>query len=924
MMIRCSIRVVAFLGAVAASVSSGSSIPKRLRTAARQVSLLSRAATGGSNAFDPNIVYAEFLNQCAGANLDMDTCLILSTISAFMAMENGPQRKLQEGCDGPDINEQDLRLIMDGTKAQCIQSGVSITNAEFESTVAGFMTIFGSDCFCSDDEESMLMLMEITLDAAADCAQVELDMPKCLKDHVILTLSSGNPPSDSATDGGIQRKLQDPTASPCDQSNLLAGLAMYASTMIEDGKGKCAAQDVSVGTDQLIKAYADLVSIFSAQQCWGVTSDTGCEGGMSDDDLGNSGGGFDGLGVAISYIEQCAGIDINMDSCLASTSISAILPVAFSQSQSQPTRGRLLQLSGGESECIAPELNEQALRYIVGESALQCSSKGVDATNQEIEQTVKDFTAFFGAQECWVALCEEQANPTDEFYKLVFEEIAQCAGAHFNWNPCLVDQFFALLISGPGGSLEGVRRKLQGSFETCASESSEAEFTFVVTFLVAGANEKCLELGEIVAPDDVAEAEAELLKLFTAQQCWGTPIDCPVPENDYRSAYLNFIEERINMMLGGCVGSGSNTCVFQRSIEVMHGMTLLGWSQDGHSDLPQVASDQSTLCVPPAVSEVEIDKIAKHAQAFCVSSGSPALEADEYNNTVMDLNLLVAEPSCWDDICQPAVKDFIMGEWMGYCTSMNLEFLFNQVQSNTALDIDMVKCMVNYILSTEEESDEALTCEPPLPGLGECGLDIGEEAFVQCGGVINVPSTTTEPPMQFSMSFSMNFNVDDWFPNEGNGQEVGVYIVEACNVIEFLHSNMTLSCLEPICDGLWIEDTLTVADGIGGETDDVTDDNTMIVDDDVGGIGGETDDGTDDKTTVVDGTGGEDDDGTDGTTVVEAPTGSSPLTPPPTKQPTPNPTSKPSPPVTKTNGSHSSGRAAAVSFALVFTSILMV
>ena len=98
----------------------------------------------------------------------------------------------------------------------------------------------------------------------------------------------------------------------------------------------------------------------------------------------------------------------------------------------------------------------------------------------------------------------------------------------------------------------------------------------------------------------------------------------------------------------------------------------------------------------------------------------------------------------------------------------------------------------------------------------------------------------------------------------------------------------------------------------------------MIVDDDVGGIGGETDDGTDDKTTVVDGTGGEDDDGTDGTTVVEAPTGSSPLTPPPTKQPTPNPTSKPSPPVTKTNGSHSSGRAAAVSFALAFTSILMI
>ena len=878
-------QVGAFLGTVALSTASGISIPKRLRTATSQVSFSSRPDLEASNAFDPAFIYVEFLNRCSGASLDMDSCLVSSTVSAFMGMENG--RKLQqeeEGCtSGPDINEELLRLVMDVSKAQCIASDVSISDAEFEITVAGFMTIFSStECFCADDAASQLLLMEITLDAAADCAQVELDMPQCLKDHVLLYLTSSTP--DISSNVGVQRKLQDST-STCEQSYLLNGLAMYAATMLEDGKVKCAAQDISVGTDQLLKAHSDLVSVFSAQQCWGVNSDTDCEVVTSDDDIDStSGGGINGLGVAIRYIEQCAGVDINMDSCLTSTSISALLPVAFAQSQ--PSRERLLQLSDNEPECMAPKLSDLTLRYIVGESALKCSSKGIDASEEEIEQTVNNFIDFFGAQECWVALCEEQTNPSEEMYKLLFEEIAQCAGAHFNWNPCLLDQLFELLVSSgpPNASLEGVRRKLQVTFEPCASsESSEAEFTFVVNMLLAGAEQNCVELGETVSPADVAEAQVELLKLFTAQQCWGAASDCAVPENDYRFAYLKFVEERISMMLGECVGAEAITCVFSRSIEVMQGMELLGWSVDGHSDLAQVDDDLSTLCVPPAISEVDVGDIAKHAQAYCVASGIPALDSDDYSAAIEGLHVLVSETSCWDDLCQPDIKNFITGEWIEYCTSLNLEFLLAQVQSNTALDIEMVECMVNYILPTGVESFTSLTCEPPLPGLGVCGHEIGEEAYVQCGGEITLPATTTTPSMQFSMSFSF----DDWFPPEGNGPEVDAYINEACNVIQYLHSNMTMSCLQPVCDGLWIEDTLTVDNGVVGEDDDSTDDKS---------------------------------------TIVETPQPTKQPTPRPSTKPTPSSSSKPTPPATRSNGSiPSSGRFAAffIAVVLVFSSLMV-
>jgi hypothetical protein len=842
-----------------------------------QLPISTETVTGENQdaAFNPANVFVEFLNRCSGANLDMENCLVSSTVSAFMGMENGPQRKLQtneEGCGGPDINEESLRLIMDGTKAQCIQSGVSITNQEFDSTVTGFMTIFGSDCFCTtDDEESRLMLMEITLEVAAECAQVVLDMPQCLKDHLVLTLSSTNPGMDSATShDGIQRKLHDPSSS-CEQSYLLSGLAMNASTMLEDGKAKCAALDVSVGTDQIIKAHSDLVSIFSAQQCWGLNSDPGCEGETSDDELGNTDGVLNGLSIAIRYIEQCAGLELDIDSCLISNSISALLPAQ------RPLRE--LQLSDVASECIAPELSDLTLSYIVGKSAAQCSSKGVDSSADEVAQAVTKLVDFFSAQECWVALCEEQANPSPELYKLFFEEIGQCAGAHFDWNPCLRDQVFAFLSSDtPNSSLERIRRKLQSTFEPCTNDSGEAEFIFLVNMLLAGAEESCLQIGETIAPGDVSEAQAELLKLFTAQQCWGTSINCAVPQNDYRSAYLTFVETRISMMLSACVGAEANTCVFNRSVEVMQGMKLLGWSLDGHSAL-SVASE-STLCIPLTISATDIDEIVKHAQAFCFASGTPALNSDEYNQSIEDLNTLVDDPTCWDDLCQPSVKNFIMQEWMEHCTSLNLDFLLNQAQSNTALDIEMVGCMVSYILS-KEENIAPLTCGTPLSNLVECGLDIGGEAFIHCGGEMPLPAATTAPPMQFSMSFS----IDDWFPSEENGQEVGAYIDEACTVIEYLHSSMTPSCLQPVCAGLWIEDTLTVDEG------------AEVVDDD----------GTDEKSTID-----------------ETPAGSAPLTPQPTKQPTPPPTSK-STTATKTNDSPSSGRAAALSLVtvLAFSSILM-
>ena len=77
-----------------------------------------------------------------------------NTVNAFMEMDGPPpndddgnapmQRFLQqvdEDCDTPDVSEQDLRYIMGGAKDECIGSGITISDQEFESTVDGFLKI---------------------------------------------------------------------------------------------------------------------------------------------------------------------------------------------------------------------------------------------------------------------------------------------------------------------------------------------------------------------------------------------------------------------------------------------------------------------------------------------------------------------------------------------------------------------------------------------------------------------------------------------------------------------------------------------------------------------------------------------------------------------------------------------------------------
>ena len=115
-----------------------------------------------------------------------------------------------------------------------------------------------------------------------------------------------------------------------------------------------------------------------------------------------------------------------------------------------------------------------------------------------------DFMNFFGADQCWVSLCEEGSNPSELMLRIVLEEIAHCAGADFGDHQCIYDQVFALLFTSDASdsTFDGVRRKLEhalggpGQEAPCEGQPSDEELAFISGLLLAGAAEQCMELGE--------------------------------------------------------------------------------------------------------------------------------------------------------------------------------------------------------------------------------------------------------------------------------------------------------------------------------------------------------------------------------------------------------------------------------------------
>jgi len=385
----------------------------------------------------------------------------------------------------------------------------------------------------------------------------------------------------------------------------------------------------------------------------------------------------------------------------------------------------------------------------------------------------------FSAQDCWVALCEEESNPTEMLLQIIFEEIARCAGAELDFNPCILDQIFVMVDSSNDSdeTLDGIRRRLEQSFgspgenddvDPCLDQLSDHELEFAVGLMLAGAQEQCMNLGETFEEGEIVYAQSELFKLFSAQHCWGSTGDCNERGDEHQSGdYLDFIEESAILMLSSCanVQEVPVPCVFSRSIEVMHGVNYLGWSHDGSTSFGHLSEELvSSICIPPSTTVHDIQQIVTHAEEYCIEFGDQGANY-HYEQAVTDLQNLVADHDCWAELCEPEMKENIVEEWMHTCASVDLKFLTTHDDDsldNTPLDDDILHCMIKFIVPEMEQPDANWACILPHVGNDICNLDAGKEAYIFCGGELGLthwpsPSSSTPPTPSPSMQFSMSF-----------------------------------------------------------------------------------------------------------------------------------------------------------------------
>jgi len=840
--------------------------------------------------FNPATVYFRYLDQCAESNLDTDSCLVSNTFLAISEMESPPtgdnddgddtdflgrRRFLEDDCSTPEVDEEDLRLVMVGIKEQC-----GTTDQEFESAVDGFVKIFDSDsCFqqlCEDASDLSGLFLEIMLDDAAKCANVELDINQCIMDNVFETMSDVGD-SDSNSDAErVRRKLIDSLdsqdSSSCEESSY-EELEFYLSFVLMGSETNC-----SVTTEEITKATSDLATIFTTQHCWfndceenhedysdndDYLEDDCWDDGCDDDHGVIIEDGLDYFNIAIKYIEQCSGLDLNTTTCLASSTIDTFTEWGTAPNvQSQNNHHRLLETSE-DDECTPPEFDEPSMRYIVEESKQQCMIRGHVISDQELNETVGDFMDFFGAESCWISLCEEESSPSEMMLQIMFEEIAQCAGAELDFNPCLLDQIFQIVFFSEDSddSFDGVRRKLEEALsssdeptEPCDDQLDDTDLQFAIDVLLAGAEEQCMEMGEAFESGEVDRAKSELFKLFGAQHCWGVSHDCNDDKGDnlygeHHTSYLEFIEESTTLMLGQCVDTDVEnvSCVFSRSVEVIHGMKRFGWSYDGdghHSDLAQ--DSVSSICAPPSEEEYDVEQITSHAVDHCREAGATVIDS-HHNQTVVDLNYLTANPDCWEDLCEPEAKELIAEEWMHQCASIDLKFLTTHgphMVGEASLDSDILRCMANYIAAEKWGFDAHWACSLPQLGDDICGPNptdhgTGKYAYFHCADEGETLPPSLSPPMKptahpsrhpsmhLSMSFayndefdwteydpdmslSMSLRLDDDDDDDVHKQEseMTLYIETVCGLIDELNTDIAQDCLQPVCD-IGLDDVFT-------------------------------------------------------------------------------------------------------------------
>lgn len=801
----------------------------------------------------------KFVEQCAGIELDRDDCIV-STIFDMMASQDMSRRRFlqqgEESCDAPDIGDEILIAMLAGARGQCLYKSIEYTEEEYEEKRAQVFGFFGAEsCWIDLCEEFMNpseAFMMLFFEEVADCAGAQLDLVnQCLVDGVLDLMFSLEAENNTDVVGAdmSQRVLRVLSHNETEVSTQCETpsedeVGPFVGLLLVTIEQNCTASGELIGQSELEMAYNELLKLFIAPpQCWG--GDAGdCEDQSQNDDYDedNEDNGLNHIDIAIKFVEECSGIDLDMDDCFTAHSLEML------SSGQDMSRRRYLEHSDDSYSCndASPGFSEETLLSVFASARQMCSSYSIEYTTEEYEQRSSKLLDIFDADNCFISLCKETINPTETYLTIFFEVAAECAGIESEIvNQCLwdhvIDTAVSSMMEGESDGPDLLRRKLSHeSVDDTCYKPSEAEIAWFVTPVLMEAGHSCAQLGEEFGQAEIDTVYNEFVKLVTAPpKCLGELASSPCSEGGVDKKSQDEIDskfvEHVQEIAFGALMSCSNvveTCVMKKSMEILLGNV--------------------DSCAPPVIEDLDIEEIADKAVSWCTNDR----QNNDHQQAIHDMMQLMTKSECWKGVCQDEeFKNYVHSSWMGTCSFTDSKFMFSSLDSTMtdsglSLSNDKLKCMADYILEAKAYGDGSHECSVLQLGPNVCGsdFDLGLQAYMSCSDDIVYTEHPTPSPMseEFSMSYSfedpfewaggfqapselpedmeflsydMSFSYSfddlighsmsyDYEPPSPHEELAQSYVLEVCHLLESLQYNLAArDCMEPICD-LGIEGAL--------------------------------------------------------------------------------------------------------------------
>ena len=375
--------------------------------------------SSGPQEDDEFMMTVEYLAQCAGASLDHETCLVSTTLDAFMSIYgdddgfSSRRRFLQASNESSDCAPppmQMLQNIIEVSKQQCTSMGITVSNEELESTVNEFTKIFSANqCWrslCEDqtnwptfspgplDDDVFRMIIEYV----TQCAGASLDHETCLVSTTLDVLMGMNADGFPSSRRFLQASNESSGCAPPPMQEL--------QNIIEVSKQQCASMGITVSNEELESTVNEFTKIFSADQCWRSL----CEDAPKIM--------FQMLFTAVA---TCAQVDFDVEQCILDHAFDLIFysegPDTMFENGGARVRRALQEVMGGSNttnSCSQPTEEDFSLyvTFLLSEAEATCMSSNVTIGADELNNARSDLINIFLAQDCWGDSGCDNAVPT--------------------------------------------------------------------------------------------------------------------------------------------------------------------------------------------------------------------------------------------------------------------------------------------------------------------------------------------------------------------------------------------------------------------------------------------------------------------------------------------------------------------------------